>query len=393
MSSPTLLYILLTPFLLGKILVPYVRWIATQRGWVDRPDGERKNHKNPTPNIGGIAIAASFGLSLMGLVQFTDLLSFELSMSTILVLLSGLIILITGFYDDIKGVGYKRKFFAQILVAYLILHAGYRIDVSNIFYMIEDPYRLSLFSTPLTVLWILGILNAVNLLDGLDGLAAGVSAIAFLFLAIVWVVEGNMGQVGIALLMVGALGAFLIYNYTPASIFMGDSGSLFLGFMLVLSSMALEGQAHENGIIAFFIPVMILGLPILDTSVCFIRRTLAGKSPFYPDHDHIHHRLARLTSRKQAVLIMYGVAVWFGASGLLASVLGAALGFIVVGITFMLAVAGVRLLDVLEEGVLIEEKHITDNKEPGQPVNMESVTAVTNEGRRETTQGMFTSLP
>lgn len=344
----TLLSALLIPFISALLLVPAIRRISLQKGWVDEPDGDRKKHTRPTPNVGGVAIAASFGVGLISLFVMGDLLPFEVTPSTILVVVGGLIIIGTGFFDDVRGLSFKQKFFVQIVVAYLLLHADYRVEVANLPFMDVDPYQQALYSLPLTMVWVVGILNAINLLDGLDGLATGVSLIAFVCLAVIFGIHGDVGLAAIALIMVGALIAFLVYNFNPASIFMGDSGSLFLGYMLAICTLSLEDGAHANPMLALLVPVIALGLPLLDTGLCIVRRLLARRSPFAPDHDHIHHRLSLLGSRRRAVLILYGVALWFGIAAILMTLVDLPLGVVVVGLTLFSAYLGVRSLGYLE---------------------------------------------
>ncbi len=276
----------MTPFLLAasliiafassSLLVPVVRRVAIARGWVDTPDTERKNHDRPTPNVGGIAIVAGFALGLLSLLAFKGLFAFDISMPHLVLLGGALAMVLLGFYDDIRGLSFKRKFFFQVVVAYFLLSAGYRFDVSDLSFIGLDPYNSALLSIPLTLIWIVGIINAVNLLDGLDGLASGVSMIAFGTLALIFGIHGgDAGLTAIALLMIGATAGFLVFNFNPASIFMGDSGSLFLGYMLAAFSLA--GTTHTDPLLALLVPVVALGLPVLDTGLCMVRRLIDGR--------------------------------------------------------------------------------------------------------------------
>ena len=348
MVSITLLSAFLVPFVFALLLVPFGRSVAFRKGWVDEPDGERKQHARPIPYVGGVVIAASVGVGLISLMAVGGILPDEVTTSTMIVVAGALIILCTGLYDDIHGLSFKLKFFIQIVAAYLLLHAGYRVEVANLPFMVADPYQQALYSIPLTMIWIVGIINAVNLLDGLDGLATGVSLIAFVCLASIFGMQGDVSLAAIALLMIGALAAFLVYNFNPASIFMGDSGSLFLGYMLAFCTLSLEDGAHANPMLALLVPVIVLGLPLLDTSLSIVRRLLARRSPFAPDRDHIHHRLSRLCSQRRAVLILYGVALWFGVAAILMTLVDPPFGFAVAGITLVAAYIGVRSLGYME---------------------------------------------
>lgn len=346
----------MTPFLLAVALfiafgssclfVPVVRRVAMRYGWVDMPDDERKNHGRPTPNVGGIAIVLGFAIGLVSLLFIGKLFSVSLSLPHWAFFAGGLVIALLGMYDDVHGLSFKRKFFFQIVVAYLLLYAGYRIDVTGFPFIGTDPGFQALISIPLTVFWIVGIINAVNLLDGLDGLASGVSIIAFASLATVFGIQGgDIGVIAIGLVVIGATAGFLVFNFNPASIFMGDAGSLFLGYMLAVYS--LEGSAHAHPLLAFAIPVVALGLPILDTILCVVRRSIDGISPFSSDSDHIHHRLSNLWSTRSAVLILYAVSLWFGIAAILISQFELVVGLLMVGLTMIAGFVGIRTLGYL----------------------------------------------
>ena len=340
----TLILALIVPFIAALLLVPAVRALACHMGWVDKPDGERKLHPIPTANIGGVAIAASVFVGIAFFLSMGLIFSFEFNTTTVLVVAGALIILATGFYDDLYSLGFKKKFLIQIFVAYLLLHAGYRFDLSNFSFLPADAFQQALYSIPLTIIWIVGIFNAINLLDGLDGLAAGVSLIAFASLSIIGGLLGHFDLTILALLMVGSLLAFLAFNFNKASIFMGDSGSLFLGYMLILGTLSVGLELQSRPVLAFVIPVLALGLPILDTSICIIRRLHLGKSPFMPDSDHLHHRLARLSTPLRAVLMLYGAALWFGIAAVLTAIVEPLVGIFVVISTLLMVYFGLRLL-------------------------------------------------
>jgi UDP-GlcNAc:undecaprenyl-phosphate GlcNAc-1-phosphate transferase len=191
-----------------------------------------------------------------------------------------------------------------------------------------------------------GIINAVNLLDGLDGLASGVSIITFATLSVVFAIHGgDIGLLAVAILMIAAIGGFLVFNFNPASIFMGDSGSLFIGYMLAAYSLA--GTSHSDPFLALIIPIVALGLPVLDTCLCMVRRLIDGISPFSPDSDHIHHRLRKLWTTRTAVVILYAVAAWFGVAAILITQFDLRIGLFVVAITAIAAYVGIRTLGYL----------------------------------------------
>lgn len=328
--------------------IPILQSFALQKGWVDKPDEERKLHATPVPTIGGLGIAIGFfvGLSYLALIQ--GYLPFEISLPPGMLWIGGLMMVGVGFYDDIQGLDFKQKFLLQLIAAYLLLHAGYRFDMSSLPMVAGDEYQHALYSIPLTLLWIVGIINAVNLLDGMDGLAAGVAMIGFICLGSIFGLHGELSLVMLALLICGALIGFLMYNFNPASIFMGDSGSLFLGFML--AAYTLEDPIHTDPVLAILIPVVALGLPVLDTNLSILRRLLNGKAICGPDHDHIHHRLADRWSHRHTVVILYAVAASFGGMAILMAVVSSALAMVLFGMTLMAVFICVQTLDPLRVG-------------------------------------------
>lgn len=332
-------------------LVPQVRKLANEKGWVDNPDGHRKLHKAATPSVGGIAISAGFVLGFTCLIVVKPLLAIEVSFPSMAVWLGSIIMVMCGLYDDTKGMGFKGKFCVQLIVAYLLLHAGYRIDVSGLPFVEEEVYSQAVYSIPLTVLWIVGVINAVNLLDGVDGLAAGVVLIAFVFLSVVFGLQGELGLIVTAVAISGALIGFLVYNFSPASIFMGDSGSLFLGFLLAAYS--LEGKiSHSDPWLAILVPLLILGLPLLDTLLSVVRRFSERRAIFAPDHDHIHHRLLRIFPTRYAVLVLYGVSLFFGGVGVVIVVVTPMLGYSVFATTLFLVGLGLAGLGYVRSNII-----------------------------------------
>ena len=293
-------------------------------------------------------MALGFVVGVLGFLGIQGFFSFELVVPHIAVLIGGLIIVCTGFYDDTRELSFKLKFVIQVILAYVLVLAGYRFEVAGLPLVDADPVNQALIAAPLTILWVVGIINAVNLLDGLDGLAAGVSIIAFACLSLVFGFQGEVGFMILTLLMVGALAGFLIYNFNPASIFMGDSGSLFIGYMVAV--LTLSDKAHADPVLAILVPIMAFGLPVLDTTLCIVRRLIAGQSPFAPDSDHIHHRLVRIWSPRQAVLVLYAAALWFGTAALLMQAVGSPYAYLVLAVTFLAAYIGVRTLGYLKVG-------------------------------------------
>lgn len=293
---------------IAAILTPLVlRW-ATARRYFDSPD-ERKVHVAPIPRLGGIAIVIAFFTPLTGLalidVGMTGVLQ-GMGQQLIGLYVGGLLITAVGLYDDFKGANAVQKLVVQIAVALLMYQFGYQIKI------ISSPFggniELGALSVVVTVLWFVGVMNAVNLIDGLDGLAGGIGFISISTLLALSALNQNMVAVLLCAALAGALGGFLIYNFNPARIFMGDTGSLFLGF--VLAALSISSSTKGSTTVALTIPILILGLPILDTAMAIGRRIRKRRPIFSADQDHIHHKLLRAgLSHRGAVLALYGLAL------------------------------------------------------------------------------------
>lgn len=304
---------LLLTALASFFLTPLVERVAHRKQWTDAPDDGRRIHTRRTPRVGGLAIVASF---LLGIGYFALLEGFIPAAFVVpseYVVFGGVVIAAAGFFDDLYEMHFAYKFAIQILLACFLLHGGYQIDgfglpFSNTF--IDFDWWLSGL---LTIVWVVGTINAVNLLDGMDGLAAGVAVIAFGSMAAAYAVQGDLESLILVVAVVGALIGFLYHNFNPASIFMGDTGSLFVGFLL--ATFSLRGTGHANPTLAFLIPIIALGVPVIDTGLAVVRRFLEQKPLFRPDRDHIHHRVARHLglSHRNTVLTLYGVSVALGA--------------------------------------------------------------------------------
>jgi len=219
------------------------------------------------------------------------------------------LILIEGIYDDIKGANYVKKFGFQITASLVVIYFGYKITfISNPF---GDNLYLGIFSIPVTILWITGITNAINLIDGLDGLAAGIGAIVSLTFVVIAYKLGDFSGVLMSALLLGATSAFLWYNFNPAKVFMGDVGSQFIGF--ILACISIDSFFKVPSSQAVFIPIIALGLPILDTILAFLRRVVIGTHPFRGDKKHIHHYLIHLNvGYKRTVFYIYGATLLLG---------------------------------------------------------------------------------
>ena len=298
---------LLVAAIVAFIATPVVRSLAFKIGAVDVPKDNRRMHNHPIPRMGGLAIFFSFILSALIFVP--------LSTPVRGMLLGGVIIVILGIFDDIYALPALPKFFVQIAAALVAVLMGNQIDIlSNPNIFSSEPYWvLGIWSIPISVLWIVGITNAVNLIDGLDGLACGVSTISSMTMLVIAL---TVAEAQVAILMAALAGAcigFLPYNLNPAKIFIGDTGSTFLGF--VLATVSIQGLFKFYTIFSFAVPFLMLALPIFDTCFAILRRVSKGQSPMAPDRGHIHHRLIDMGfSQKQAVAVLYVISAILGLS-------------------------------------------------------------------------------
>src|SRR5450631_2390062 len=291
--------------LLSFVATKVVRDLAVRKGWVAGPAQERHMHSKALPRLGGIAIVGSF-LVATGIALLVDrfLLSSGLALSLrplLTILPPAILIFFLGVYDDVLTAGPYLKFFVQAIAGAMLFAGGLRVlDLPLLFGNHQFSWIISL---PLTILWVMAITNAFNLIDGLDGLAAG-SALFSTLVMFVIALMGNLSLISlITLALAGAILGFLRYNFNPATIFLGDCGSLFIGFML--SALALYGAQKAPTIIAVAIPVVSFGLPILETALSVVRRFISGRPVFTADREHIHHKLLQLgMSHRQVVIVL-----------------------------------------------------------------------------------------
>ena len=305
---------LVVAFLVALVATPVVKSLAFKMGAVDVPKDNRRMHDHPIPRMGGLAIYLGFLLSV--------LIFLELTPSMRGMLLGATIIVVLGIFDDIYALGAKLKFLIQIGAALVAVLSGNVIEtLSNPNVFSSNLYwDLGWLSIPVTVLWIVAITNAVNLIDGLDGLACGVSTISSMTLLVIALVVSEGETAILMAALAGACVGFLPYNLNPAKIFMGDTGSTFLGFILAVVSV--QGLFKFYTIISFAVPFLMLGLPIFDTCFAFIRRIAHGQSPMHADRSHIHHRLIDMgLSQKQAVAVLYIIAAILGLSAVVLTTL------------------------------------------------------------------------
>jgi UDP-GlcNAc:undecaprenyl-phosphate/decaprenyl-phosphate GlcNAc-1-phosphate transferase len=354
--------------LLSFVATKVVRDLANRHNWVSAPHNPRHLHTRALPRLGGVAIVLSFLCAIaVGLgVQRVFRPNAVLHLSSLLTILPpALLIFLLGMYDDLRTAGPYFKFGVQAVAGAMLFAGGLRIsDIPLLFGAHQFPWFVGL---PLTVFWVMAITNAFNLIDGLDGLAAGSALFSTLVMFVVATL-GNMSLVSlVTLALAGAVLGFLRYNFNPATIFLGDCGSLFVGFLL--SALSLKGAQKAPTLIAVAIPLVSFGLPILETTLSIARRFISGRPVFTADREHIHHKLLQHGwSHRQVVIILYGVSAVFAMLSLFllwptGSTLGLVLAVLGTGIWL-----GVQHLGYLEFGEIrrvaqrtIEQRHIFIN--------------------------------
>ena len=294
----------LAAFILTFIQMPFTIKIAKKKGFLDVPKDERRVHKKPIPVGGGIAMVISVSILMVYFLPINK--------NLILTLIASLIIAISGLYDDKEGLSPKLKFLFQILAAVILIIGGMKIEFfTNPFDSHDALLILNILSIPVTIFWVCGITNTINLIDGLDGLASGVSMICAISMFFITYKMGRYDVSLVCALVAGACLGFLPFNFNPAKIFMGDTGALYLGFML--SYISISGFLKQAAILMIFVPVLILGVPVFDTAFAMVRRKLSGKSMVEADKGHLHHRLLKMgLNQRQTVVILYSISAIFG---------------------------------------------------------------------------------
>ncbi len=335
-----ILAMVITTFLFVLLIIPFIKKVAIHIGALDIPN-ERKVHSKPTPRLGGLAIFLGF---LFGYMLFGEPSS---TMNSILI--GSFLVVLTGTVDDIKPLKSSIKFVAQLMAAIVVTWYGKLLiqDITAFNIYID----FGIFSYPITVFFVLGCLNCINLIDGLDGLAAGISAIYFATIGIIAILMGKMGlDFVLTFIMLGSVLGFLVHNFHPATIFAGDSGSLFMGFMIAV--IALLGFKSVT-LTSLLIPLLILAIPILDTVFAIIRRLLKGEKISKPDKKHSHHQLLNKNfSHRATVLIIYGIDILFALASIIYVLRDQKLGYIIYTILTVIVITFVLTTDIV-----VDEKH------------------------------------
>ena len=325
--------------LIVAIIIPFVKKIAEHINAIDIPDA-RKVHTKPIPRLGGLGIFMGF---LVGYMIFGEN---NVQMNSILI--GSFIILLTGIFDDIKPISAKAKLFGQMLASSVIVFYG-NILLNNLtIWGLNIDFGI--FAYPITILFIVACTNVINLIDGLDGLSGGISSIFYLSTIIICFFQGRFSELEfvLSLIMLGSTLGFLVHNFHPAKIFAGDSGALFMGFMIAIISLL---GFKTTAITSIFIPLMILAVPILDTLFAIIRRLLKHQSISTPDKQHLHHQLLKMKfSHRNTVLIIYLITALFSTASILYTLNDTSdvfIGRIIYGILMIVVIIFVFKTDII----------------------------------------------
>lgn len=330
----SLLLIGASALLLAIGVTPLMRRLAVQTGAVDRPSA-RKIHTSPVPYLGGIAIYAAF---ILVLIFFGDR---DYVSQVVGIFVGATLMSFMGVIDDRWGLGSYSKLGGQLLAAAILLYSGVQVNLFG-----------GWLDLAITVVWVVGVTNAFNLLDNMDGLAGGIAVIAATYFLLLAAMSGQYLVGALAAALAGACAGFLVYNWNPAHIFMGDAGSLFIGFLLAAVAIKLRFPSNSY-IVTWMIPLLVLAVPIFDTTLVFVSRLRRGKNPLTtPGKDHISHRLAFLLgSKREAVLVCYLIAGSVGLSSVFVSQAQLQEAFIVGGAVAVTALYGLWLLEFRRGGV------------------------------------------
>ena len=341
---PWTIFLFACSFVLSILFTPLVRRLALHKGWVDKPDNNRKRHKTPIPRIGGVPIVFAYAASLSALLLIGAAWGVPVRAHLPVawsLLLPAFLVFVIGLLDDLISLKPWMKLLGEIVAALLAYLGG--IQIHGFLWSAIPSY----VGLPLTIAWLIGCTNAFNLIDGLDGLATGIGLVATLTTLVGGLLQGEAGLVTATAPLAGALLGFLVFNFNPASIFLGDGGSLWVGFMLACCGVIwCEKSVTAMSITA---PIMTLAIPLLDTALSIARRFLRRQPIFTADRGHIHHRLVdRGLSPRRAALLLYTAGGVGAAFSLLQSAGPATSRGLIVAVFCFLVWLGIRYLGYRE---------------------------------------------
>lgn len=353
-----IILITLITFVFTALIMPAIIKIAKHINAIDVPKDNRRVHTKPTPKLGGLAIFFGFvfGYMLFGV--------HSIQMNSILI--GSFIIIITGIIDDINPISAKYKLLGQCCAALsIIFYGNILLNEITVFGQIID---FGIWAYPITLIFILGCINVINLIDGLDGLSSGITSIFLTTMGVIAFIQGRQGTLEITLIfiMLGAVLGFLLHNFNPAKVFAGDTGSMFMGFIIaVVSLLGFKGAMF----LSFMVPIAVLAIPILDTLFAICRRLLKKKPIFEADKDHMHHQFLKMNfSQRQTVLIIYFINILFSLASILFTVGDSKKAIIIYFILLMLAIWFILHTGILSQSMSnkvkgLEEKILTFRKD------------------------------
>ncbi len=351
-------------FLINLLILPLVLRLAHRYKWYDRPDS-RKIHTGLIPRMGGPGLFLSFVLaSVLAALALPRLTGGRLLEPRLITLLAGMAIVhLVGLYDDFKNLRAVWKFILQLGAAAIITSGGFLIRSITLPYL--GSINLGLAAYPLTVVWLVGIANALNLIDGMDGLAGGIGAFAAGAMGTIALLQGSARGAVLSFALLGALLAFLLFNFPPARIFMGDSGSLFLG--LTLAALPLAGGIPRSAAFgSLIVPVTLLTVPILDTATAILRRLRHRRSIISPDKQHIHHKLLAMgLSERQILTVIYGMCAYLALVSVTSVVLPKEINVYLIVVVWVGSLLGYWVLSYLEVKNRKGEARQEDNEASG----------------------------
>ena len=341
----SILIMIIIPMIFVGLFIPIIKKIAFHINALDIPN-ERKIHKKPMPRLGGLGIFSGFLIGYMLFGNHTYLMNS--------ILIGSFVLLIVGMIDDINSIKARYKLLGQIVASMIVvLYGGLLLKDISFFGLYVD---FGILSYPITIMFILGCINCMNLIDGMDGLAGGISSIFFLTIGIIAVIKGQFAlATALTFIMFGSTLGFLFHNFYPAKIFMGDSGSMFLGLMIAVITLLGFKSTMMSAII---IPFFILAVPIFDTVFAIIRRKLKGESFATPDKSHIHHQLLKRNfSQRQTVITIYIVTFLFSAASMIYSLVNQKIGMIIYGVLMLIFIVLVLKTDIIFERSVKKERN------------------------------------
>ena len=332
-----IIWMILVPFLFVALIMPTIKKVAVHINAIDIPN-KRKVHKVPIPRLGGLGIYAGFLLGYM-------LFGYEsIQMNSILI--GSFIVILLGIIDDIHSIPARYKFIGQLVAASIVvLYGGITLNDISAFGIYIN---FGILNQIITIIFIAAIMNCINFIDGLDGLSSGISAIYFLMIGVIAIIFNSSGlDMILSFVMLGATLGFLVHNFYPASIFMGDSGSLFLGYIIAVISLLGYKNVTFTSLI---VPIFLLAIPIMDTLFAIIRRLLKHESIAMPDKCHLHHQLLRLNfSIKKAVLIIYFIDILFAIASIIYATGNRGIGYIIYSLLFIIVLVFIYKTDIIRE--------------------------------------------